>query len=245
MALTEPEDNSSNILSTIQSLRALDLNKISLKEREEVFEGIHGVSGLIDESPELVASRLAELESEIAKIRCRDAYIAATSKDSSYTSSRALRLKFLRAETFDSKRAAARLVGFFERKLEAFGPDPLARDILISDLNEEDQICLQSGLMTLVPEKDTAGRGIMTWMPTLTGGGFSVVSKVRVISVQGGSPFALRAILELTGAIVISLYECRCAACFTFFLRPPRMKMRKRKGSCGWVGLPQDAVESY
>jgi hypothetical protein len=192
MALTEPEDFSRNILSTMQGLLALDLNKISLKEREEVYEDLHGVSGIVDESPELVASRLAELEPEIAKIRCRDAYIAAASKDSSYTSSRALRLKFLRAETFDSKRAATRLVGFFERKLEVFGPDPLARDILISDLSEEDKICLKSGLMTLVPEKDMAGRGIMTWMPMLNREGFSVGSKVRVINVQSESPLALR-----------------------------------------------------
>ena len=189
MALTEPEDNSSNILSTMQSLLALDMYKISLKEREEVFEDLHGVSGLIDESPELVASSLAQLESEIAKIRYRDAFIAATSKDLSYTSSRALRLKFLRAETFDSKRAAARIVGFFEKKLEVFGPGPLARDILISDLNEDDQICLQSGLMTYVPEKDMAGRAIMTWIPMLKGG-FSVISKVRVMSLQRWSPFA-------------------------------------------------------
>ena len=168
------------MLSTIQSLLALDLNKISTKEREEVYEDLHGVSSLVDESPELVASRLAELEPEIAKIRCRDAYIAATSKDSSYTSSRALRLKFLRSESFESKRAAARLVGFFEKKLEIFGPDSLARDLLISDLDDDDKICLQSGLLTLVPEKDMAGRAIMTWIPMLKGAGFPVISKVRV-----------------------------------------------------------------
>ena len=177
------------MLYAIQKLLALDLNKISTKEREEVYEDLHGVSSVVDESPELVASRLAELETEIAKIRCRDEYIAATCKDSSYTSSRALRLKFLRAEMFDSKRAAARLVSFFEWKLEVFGPGPLARDPLISDLNEDDQICLQSGLMTYVPEKDMAGRAIMTWIPMLKGG-FSVISKVRVMSLQRWSPFA-------------------------------------------------------
>ena len=230
MAPTEPD-----VLSTIQSLLALDLNKISMKERGEVYEDLHGVSSLVDESPEMVASRLAELETEIAKIRCRDAYIAATSKDSSYTSSRALRLKFLRAEQFDSKRAAARLIGFFERKLEIFGPDPLARDILLSDLNEDDQICLQSGLMTLVPEKDMAGRGIMTWIPLLipmVKGGFSVVSKVRVISVHRWESVRFK-IRELTCVIlVISPYVlCRCAACFIYILRPRRMKRCKRKGS--------------
>jgi hypothetical protein len=176
MASTESED----ILSAVQSLLALDLNKIPLNEREQVYEDLHGVSDLVDESPELVASCLAELEPEIATIRRRDAYIAAASKDSSYTSSRSLRLQFLRAEHFDSKKAATRLVGFFERKLELFGPDPLARDILISDLNEEDKQCLQSGLLTSVPVRDKAGRGIMTWMPMLRGG-LSVGSKVCVI----------------------------------------------------------------
>jgi hypothetical protein len=175
-----PMESNETLLSAVQSTLAQDLNKISLNEREKVFEDLHGVSGLVDESPELVASCLAELEHRIANIRGRSAYNAAVSKDSSYTSSRYLRLKFLRAEHFDCKKAAARLVGFFEKKLELFGLDSLARDLLISDLNEEDRKCLQSGLMTLVPEKDKAGRGIMTWMPILREGA-SGDSKVRVL----------------------------------------------------------------
>jgi hypothetical protein len=101
----------------------------------------------------------------------------------------------LRAENFDSNRAAARLVASFETKLETFGPDPLARDLLLSDLNEDDHKCLQSGLMTLVPAKDVAGRGTMTWMPLTKEGGFSARSKVRV-----------------NGVVVLSLHACKCAA---------------------------------
>jgi hypothetical protein len=225
MAPPESDDT----LSAVQSLLALDLNKMSLNDREKVFEDLHGVSDLVVESPELVASCLAELESGIAKIGRRDAFVAAASKDSSYTSSRTLRLKFLRAEHFDSNRAAARLVGFFEAKFELFGLDPLARDLLLSDLNEDDHKCLRSGLMTLLPAKDVAGRGIITWIPLLKDGGFSVRSKVRVISVHSGSVrFKIR---ELTSVIVISLYLCSGAAYFIYLLRPPRMKKCKRKGS--------------
>jgi hypothetical protein len=185
-AATEVRDKlSADTLSAVQSLLALDLNKISLNEREQVFEDLHGVSDTIDESPEFVACCLAELEAEIAKIRYRDAYLAAANKDSSYTNSRNLRLKFLRAEQFDSKKAAVRLVGFFERKLEVFGPDSLARDLLISDLDEEDQECLQCGLLTLVPATDMAGRGITTWIP-MPRGGWSTVCKVRVMSIHRG-----------------------------------------------------------
>jgi hypothetical protein len=174
----ESEDK---LASAIQGLLALDMNKISPNEREKVYDDLHGVSGVVDETPELVASCLAELEREIAKIRDRDAYIAAASKDSSYTTSRTLRLKFLRAEHFDSKNAAARLVVFFEKKLELFGSDPLARDLFISDLNEEDKKCLQSGLMTLLPEKDRAGRRILTWMPIMLTQEMALRSRVRVM----------------------------------------------------------------
>jgi hypothetical protein len=203
--------------SAVQSLLAIDLNKMSLNEREKVFEDLHGVSDLVDESPELVAACLDELELGIAKIRRRDAYVAAASKDSSYTSSRTLRLKFLRAEHFDSNRAAARLVGFFEAKLEAFGPDPLARDLLLSDLDKDDRTCLQSGLMTLAV-KDVAGRGIMTWMPMLKEEGVTARSKVRVTSVHcGGSiRFTIR---ELNGVLVLSLYRFTHAdALLTLFI---------------------------
>jgi hypothetical protein len=213
--LTMPPMNSESegTLSAVQTLLARDLNKISLNEREKVYEDLHGVSGLVDESPELVASCLAQLESGIAKLRGKKAYnIAAAIADSSYTSSRALRLQFLRADNFDAKKAAARLVVFLENKLELFGPDPLARDLLRSDLSEEDQKCLQSGLMTLVPEKDKAGRGIMTWMPMLKGG-FSVGSKVRVANIRAQTGNRCQ-ISVLNVVIVISLHVCciyRCA----------------------------------
>ena len=176
MASAESED----ISSAVQSLLASELNKISLNERESAYDDLHGVSDLVVESPELVASCLAELDPEIARIRHKHAYIAALIKDSSYTCSRSLRLQFLRAERFDPQKAAARLVGFFERKLELFGLDALARELLISDLNEADKECLQSGLMTLLPQKDKAGRVIMTWLPMLKGGS-SVDSRVRVL----------------------------------------------------------------
>jgi hypothetical protein len=44
--------------SAVQSLLALDLNKMSLNERDKVFKDLHGVSDIVDESPELVASCL-------------------------------------------------------------------------------------------------------------------------------------------------------------------------------------------
>jgi hypothetical protein len=63
MARMESDDT----LSAVQSLLALDLNKMSLNEREKVFEDLHGVSDVVDESPELVASCLDELELENSK----------------------------------------------------------------------------------------------------------------------------------------------------------------------------------
>jgi hypothetical protein len=79
MARMEPDD----AWSVIESLLALDLNKMSLNEGEKVFEDLHGVSGVVDTSPELVVSCLDELELKAAKTRRRDACVAAASEDSS------------------------------------------------------------------------------------------------------------------------------------------------------------------
>ena len=54
-------------------------------------------------------------------------------------------LKFLRAERFDVPLAAARMALYFQEKESLFGEEKLCRDILLSDLSEDDMQCLKSG----------------------------------------------------------------------------------------------------
>jgi predicted HTH domain antitoxin len=152
-----------------ESLLAQDLYKLSMEEREKVLEELHGVSDIVNETAELIAITLAEFHEELSKIKVKKAYDAAKARDPEYMNSLELLLKFLRAARFDPVQAAARMVGFFEKKLELFGAGPLTRELRLTDLDKADRVCLKGGIMTLLPLRDRAGRGVVTWMPMLRG----------------------------------------------------------------------------
>lgn len=74
---------------------------------------------------------------------------------------------FLRADDYNPKNAATRLVKFMEGKLKYFGSDPLARPIEYSDLDNDTIQCLRSGVMQILPCRDRAGRAILCDMNTM------------------------------------------------------------------------------
>ena len=128
-------------------LLAKELHGLSLKEREQVFHDIHGVSESLEETPAFVAQKLAELDLNVSKKKKRYAYDRAKAQNPEYVSSRRFRLAFLRAEKFDAEEAATRLVRFCEEKLLLFGEERLGRDITMQDFSKEDLDCVQSGMM--------------------------------------------------------------------------------------------------
>jgi hypothetical protein len=140
------------------------LSKLSLQEREKAYEEIHGVDPTVEETPELVADRLEALEQELQKIPKKPAYDLALQLNKEYVTDRKLRLQFLRAECFDAKKAAARLVKCLEGKLELFGPEVMARPINLSDLDCDDLEPLQAGYFQFLPARDRAGRAVLVDM---------------------------------------------------------------------------------
>ena len=143
------------------ALLAKELNQLSMKEREEVYHDIHGVAEIVEETPEFVAIKLKELELELAQIPTKNAYNQAKEKSPEYVTGIRECLMFLRACRFDATEAAARMVRYYEEKLLLFGPEPLARDLHIKDLKEEERISLESGYLQLLPGRDRAGRAIL------------------------------------------------------------------------------------
>ena len=91
-----------------------ELNQMSVKDRERVFEDIHGVSAEVVETPELVETGLLLLEQQVNSISNKNAYNLAATQNWAYVNDRKLRLMFLRAERFDATKAANRMVGFFQ-----------------------------------------------------------------------------------------------------------------------------------
>ena len=138
-----------------------ELNHLSMKDRERAMHDLHGVSDIVVEDKAFVDSCLLRLDSEISRIGEKDAYLLAESANSSYVGDRSLRLKFLRADSFDPKLAAERYVKWFENKLELFGSEMLTRDIKMSDLSESEVRSLETGYIQILSERDRAGRAII------------------------------------------------------------------------------------
>jgi hypothetical protein len=144
----------------LDSLLAQELTKLTIKEREESYEDLHGVDDVVNETPELVYNCLNALDAELHRIAQKDAYWLAEEQDQAYVTNPKFRLRFLRAERFVPKSAAKRLVGFLEGKLHFFGPSLLTKPIKFSDLDKDDQACLKYGQMQVLPSRDRSGRSI-------------------------------------------------------------------------------------
>ena len=157
-----PEENDAD------TLFAEELNKLSMKERDSALHDVHGVSeDITDEDPSFVKRCYEEFEKEIEKIKDKAAYLLALEKNAAYVKDDKFVLMFLRADSFDEKIAAARMVSFFQAKLDLFGPESIARDIKISDLDEDDKRCLESGYVQILSHRDRAGRAILTLLPMI------------------------------------------------------------------------------
>ena len=172
-------------LKDASAMIAADLNHMSVVERESVFFDVHGVSGAVEESSEMLRRSLAELDLKVSKIRNKEAYDIAEAQNPRYVTDQDFRLQFLRSVKFDTSWAAKKMVQFFEMKLELFGDDRLTKDITLDDLDDKSISCLESGLCTTLPLKDRAGRAIVCWTVKLRGK-FSIESKVSIICGKGG-----------------------------------------------------------
>jgi hypothetical protein len=137
----------------LDALLAKDLNQMTLKEREAMYEELHGVESIIEETPEFVADRLRSLDIELRKIKTKTAYEQAERMSKGYVTDWKFRLMFLRAEHFDAEKAATRLVSFMEGKLEYFGSGALARPLHLTDLDKDDMETLKSGFFQLLQQE--------------------------------------------------------------------------------------------
>jgi hypothetical protein len=154
------------------ALLAKEMAAMSVQEREQALNDIHGVSDVIHEEPSFVRAKMEEMEMELSKLtnKGKEAYMQAEAQNKECVTCEKFRLKFLRAEMFDARLAAGRMVGFFDEKKKLFGPDKLTKEIKLWDLDKDDQKFLERGIGQILPQRDRAGRRIMTWMPMMIRG---------------------------------------------------------------------------
>jgi hypothetical protein len=151
------------------ALLAKAMAAMSVEEREQSIFDIHGVSDVIHEEPGFVRAKLEDMEMELSKLTRgnKEAYMQAEAQNKEYVICHKFRLRFLRAESFNARLAAGRMVRFFDEKKKLFGPDKLTKEIKLRDLDKEDRKFLDSGIFQIVPLRDPAGRRIIVVMPEM------------------------------------------------------------------------------
>ena len=149
---------SSEDADKVEKLLAEELERLSIMEKEQKVFALHGIAH-DQKDPEDIDALLGLLEVEIRRIPVKPAYEQAKYLNEAYVMGRDFRLSFLRCDNFDTKLASQRIVKHFEVKKTWFGDGPLlARDIRISDLNEETLVALKAATHQLLPVRDVAGR---------------------------------------------------------------------------------------
>jgi hypothetical protein len=127
---------------------------------------MHGVSAMVQETPELITKTLNQVEQCLDKIHHKPAYDMAIAIQEDYVRDPKLRLMFLRADRFDPELAAKRLIRFLDWKLKLFGRDKLCQwHITIEDLDDDARFILESGIFQILPSRDSRGRMISIVSP--------------------------------------------------------------------------------
>ena len=149
----------------VDAILAKQFNSLSMDEQNHILQEIHGVADAIHEAPEFVDQRLERMEYHIREIEDRGAYDKALYMAPNYVRDRKFRLQFLRADEFNAKAAANRIVRHFHEKQKLFDDELLGRDIAMSDLDDEDMEVMNTGYMQVLPVRDNAGRAIFCMVP--------------------------------------------------------------------------------
>ncbi|CAJ1932709.1 unnamed protein product [Cylindrotheca closterium] len=143
------------------------MNRLSFDELQREQEDLHGVSADFTEKADDVKRMLVTLHSHLQHLKPGSAYESAETMNQDYVSNRDLRMTFLRANRYDPKASANQMIRYFDFKSKLFGEDKLTRDILLSDLNDDDIACMLRGNYQISAVKDRANRVILMQFPGL------------------------------------------------------------------------------
>ncbi len=108
-----------------------------------------------------IQEKLEELEQAICQIKQKDAYNVAVQDLHGYVEDPSFRLVFLRADSYNVKKAASRLVSYMGEKLKRFGLQALTRQLTIGDLGGTSKsLLVKEGVVQILPTRDSSGRAV-------------------------------------------------------------------------------------
>ena len=144
-----------------------ELHAMSFQDRVQIQEEIHGVGDVCPiETPEMVEEALQSMQHHLNAINPKSIYDKISPY--SYIHTREFKLRFLRCELYDCKKAAERLVRFTEYMYEEYDMEVLERPLQLSDLEtktgpngSEIMKSFKTGHSQFLPFRDRSGRLVL------------------------------------------------------------------------------------
>ncbi len=161
-----------------------ELMKMSVMDRNAVLEEVHGARCLaIQETPELIRKSLKEFQIELDKDRkqehkheykqgkhckqftyrllLRSQQTTKTNKNpTNYALTDKFRLRFLRCELFNVRRAVQRYYNYLDYAYQYWGDVALERPIRLTDFSKAELKFFREGFFQILPYRDSSGRRI-------------------------------------------------------------------------------------
>ena len=148
-------------LAEVEELLSQDLAELSVAEKRRLDEEVHGENLTVyNETEELVAQSIRDMDEEIRKIRLRSCYDRAKFLAPHIVNAQEFKLMFLRSVEFEPRKAAQLIVKYYDMKQKLWGEDRLSNRITLQDFDEDDMEAFQSGAFQVLPCPDIHGRRI-------------------------------------------------------------------------------------
>ena len=145
-----------------------EMLKYNLSERNAIYEEVHGVGSLCpEENPLLIRNSLDRLDLELKVLPAvqKESYEMSQRLLKTYVNEVDFRLRFLRADLFDPRKAARRMALFLDTARDFFGDYALERPIRLSDFTKKELKCMNLGRIQMLPYRDRGGRRIVVGIP--------------------------------------------------------------------------------
>ena len=159
----------------VDTALANEIASLNIMDHDKVSFDVHGLDRVEDnEEPEHLQEKFSEFNDEMKKLLSCDKNTAITAAmkevmelHPDYFEDRIL--MFLRSVRFNAKSAARKMVNHFQEKKAKFGygDGVMGRDVELSDLSRADINILESGMLQVLPIRDTAGRFIFVVRPAM------------------------------------------------------------------------------
>jgi len=141
----------------------LQEEEMTLQERNEAYEDVHGVGKAVEETPELLSNSLEEMKDCLSATDHPDkkSYLIALQKNNDYVLSDRMLLPFLRCDRFEITKATKRYFKYYAMIERVFGQEALGRDLLLTDLTpEQQQHFVDEAHVQFLRQRDSMGRAI-------------------------------------------------------------------------------------